>query len=251
VSRAPEPGPKVFQRFHQCAVTDGLWVNGKELQLLQLCSLFFVQRRAQHHEVSVAQAAWLRMAWPSEDHPTGHLEIRIANSNGWFLLEAVMSISNAWSPRTASSGHSFQRRSKCTRRWRLVSLSSTISTAGLGPPPPVRRTGSRLRVVRKREANQKVDPWPTTLSTPMLPPSALSVVLEIASPRPVPPNFRVAELSTWLNDWRVVRKLRASCRCLYPLLRYAMRRWWRRWKEGDVDEDFTFLGELLRRYPRG
>ena len=44
--------------------------------------------------------------------------------------------------------------------------------------------------------NQNVDPCPSLLSTPTSPPISSASCLEIASPRPVPPNRRVVDEST-------------------------------------------------------
>ena len=47
----------------------------------------------------------------------------------------------------------------------------------------------------------KVLPSPGKLCTVSSPPSAVTICLEIASPRPVPPYFRVVELSACVNGW--------------------------------------------------
>ena len=47
--------------------------------------------------------------------------------------------------------------------------------------------------------NQKVLPWPSSLSAPISPPISSTSRLEIASPRPVPPYRRVVEPSAWVN----------------------------------------------------
>jgi signal transduction histidine kinase len=47
--------------------------------------------------------------------------------------------------------------------------------------------------------NQKVEPEPSELSAPMLPPISSASRLHIASPSPVPPWVRVVELSAWVN----------------------------------------------------
>jgi len=48
-------------------------------------------------------------------------------------------------------------------------------------------------------SNQKVDPLPTSLITPMFPPISSTSNFEMARPRPVPPKERVLELSAWVN----------------------------------------------------
>ena len=45
--------------------------------------------------------------------------------------------------------------------------------------------------------NQKVEPRPGWLSTPMVPPINSTSCLQMARPRPVPPYWRVVEESTW------------------------------------------------------
>ena len=44
--------------------------------------------------------------------------------------------------------------------------------------------------------NQKTEPWPSSLSTPTLPPYASTTSLTMASPRPAPPSERERDLST-------------------------------------------------------
>src|SRR6266852_2929109 len=81
----------------------------------------------------------------------------------------------------------------------LTSLSSTISTR-----TPLRSaTGTGDEQVcssgGKANVNQKVEPSPTWLSTPISPPMSPISCFEIANPNPVPPNLRVMEASAWLN----------------------------------------------------
>ena len=47
---------------------------------------------------------------------------------------------------------------------------------------------------------RKVEPLPSSLSTEIVPPISSTRRLEMARPSPVPPNRRVVEASTWLND---------------------------------------------------
>ena len=47
----------------------------------------------------------------------------------------------------------------------------------------------------------KVLPWPHMLWTVNSPPSNSAMWREMASPRPVPPNFREIEASPWWNGW--------------------------------------------------
>ena len=45
----------------------------------------------------------------------------------------------------------------------------------------------------------KVLPWPGRLSTPIASPINWANCLQIASPNPVPPYFRVVEPSAWVK----------------------------------------------------
>jgi len=82
-----------------------------------LCSLF--SEELSINEVSVAQGRVVANGLAEfEDIQTGHLEIKNSQFKWLVFMEAVMSISNAWSPRTASSGHSFPATQQMTRRWR-------------------------------------------------------------------------------------------------------------------------------------
>src|SRR5690606_40652274 len=47
--------------------------------------------------------------------------------------------------------------------------------------------------------NQNVEPLPSSLSRPILPPISSTSLLEMASPRPVPPYWRAVEASAWLK----------------------------------------------------
>ena len=53
-----------------------------------------------------------------------------------------------------------------------------------------------------RAVNQKVLPWPGSLSTPISPPMSSARRLLMARPRPVPPNLRVVDVSAWVKDWK-------------------------------------------------
>ncbi len=84
---------------------------------------------------------------------------------------------------------------------RLVALSSTISTRTLS-----RSAGRAFSVdiasdcFSKRAVNQNSDPTPSLLVTPTSPPINSANCLEIARPRPVPPNLRVVAASTCVNS---------------------------------------------------
>ena len=49
--------------------------------------------------------------------------------------------------------------------------------------------------------NQKQEPSPSWLVTPISPSMASTRPLQMARPRPVPPNLRVVESSIWENRW--------------------------------------------------
>ena len=80
-------------------------------------------------------------------------------------------------------------------------MSSTTSTRS---PRRSARTTARAAApsgrFASRAVNQNVLPRPSSLSTPMAPPIISASCLEIASPSPVPPYFRVVELSACEND---------------------------------------------------
>ena len=48
-----------------------------------------------------------------------------------------------------------------------------------------------------------VVPSPSALSIPIRPPISPTIWLTMASPRPVPPNFRVIELSSWVKASKI------------------------------------------------
>src|SRR6516225_9037844 len=50
---------------------------------------------------------------------------------------------------------------------------------------------------------RKVEPWPNTDSTAIVPPCISTIRLEIASPSPVPPFWRVFELSICWNSPKI------------------------------------------------
>ncbi len=61
------------------------------------------------------------------------------------------------------------------------------------------------------------EPWPAALSTRMAPPMSSERRMQMASPSPVPPYFRVVEESTWLNALK--RRLIPSGEMPIPLSR--------------------------------
>jgi len=90
----------------------------------------------------------------------------------------------------------------CSRNTsRLVALSSTTRTRS--PLISTAATGSRglssPSFLRNTAVKKNVDPLPSLLFTSIVPPMALTSCLQIVSPSPVPPYFRVVEASTWVK----------------------------------------------------
>ena len=79
---------------------------------------------------------------------------------------------------------------------RLTSLSSTIKI--LDPVTSIGTTFNVFSITQELSSklNQKVDPSPTLLSTPIFPPINSTKAEDIAKPKPVPSYFLLAELST-------------------------------------------------------
>src|SRR5439155_90774 len=82
----------------------------------------------------------------------------------------------------------FQEPVWCNKIWRFVELSSTINT-----PTFCKSTRGRLTTkavpggcFSSVRTNQKVEPWPGSLSRPICPPIKSTNCFEIASPSPVP-----------------------------------------------------------------
>src|SRR5438094_7728141 len=85
---------------------------------------------------------------------------------------------------------------------------------------PMTGAGSLTGLV-SRTVNQKVEPAPGLLLTPMLPPISSTSLRQMASPKPVPPYLRVVDASAWVKDWN-----RFSCACSampMPVSRTAQR----------------------------
>ncbi len=57
-------------------------------------------------------------------------------------------------------------------------------------------------VITSGNRNQKVDPRPSVLSTPISPPMSSTSRLEMDNPRPVPPNRRAVEPSACVKGWK-------------------------------------------------
>ena len=83
----------------------------------------------------------------------------------------------------------------------MVVLSSTTSIRLLLTSIPTSVNSSFFSACfLKTAVNQNVDPFPSSLSTPILPPIISANRLDIANPRPVPPYLREVEVSTWEKD---------------------------------------------------
>src|SRR5215510_4954096 len=56
----------------------------------------------------------------------------------------------------------------------------------------------------RHAVNQKVEPWPGVLSTPILPPIMCVSCLAMVNPKPVPPYLQVIDPSTYAKDSKIV-----------------------------------------------
>ncbi len=102
-------------------------------------------------------------------------------------------------PLSAAAQSKLQLRSCSSRISRLTGLSSMTSTRA-----PVTSTGTMspsdtASCTGRETANQKIEPRPTSLSTPMRPPIRSTSRAAMASPSPVPSWRRVEEESTCAN----------------------------------------------------
>ena len=129
---------------------------------------------------------------------------------------------SACSPSWASMGVMPTSASMPLATSRLNSLSSTTSTSfpcsmewyccveGAGAASA---TGAMVCERGKDRVNQKVLPCPGVLVTPTSPPIRCTSWRLIAKPKPVPPYFRVVELSACSNDWN----RRCCCSTFKPM----------------------------------
>ena len=100
-----------------------------------------------------------------------------------------------------------RERAACCSARRAASLSSTTSTrcaakAGGAAPADASRPNSRV--------NEKLLPTPGTLCTCIVPPMSCTSLLLMVRPRPVPPKFRVVELSAWEKGLKMCSSLSAA-----------------------------------------
>ncbi|MCY1523049.1 hypothetical protein D9M68_579320 [compost metagenome] len=145
-----------------------------------------------------------------------------ARSIGWSPWRWVATASsrasrleNCWTCRPWSS-------SWCCMAWRVSSWRSSSaarrpSRAARGSGSPSSRVFGRLRLIQNSE------PSPGLLVTPISPPICSTRRLEITRPRPVPPAWRVIELSAWLKAWNRLRSS-SSARPM-PVSCTLMRSW--------------------------
>ena len=84
---------------------------------------------------------------------------------------------------------------------RLVALSSTtrVRARFFCDADVAARAGKAIVAGAKEIVNQNTLPLPGVLRMPISPPIIATRSLEMVSPRPVPPNFRVVEASAWAN----------------------------------------------------
>ena len=133
----------------------------------------------------------------------GHLHVEDDEVERLSARAARWSRSSASAPLAACSSRIPQLRRDGAGTARLVALSSTMSTRR--PASAALRGGGLARpqsASRKRAVNQKVEPLPGSLSTPISPPICSTSCLQIASPRPVPPYLRVVEPSACTKAWK-------------------------------------------------
>ena len=132
------------------------------------------------------------------------------NPNALPSFRAEASSASACSPPSASTGTISQRLSIPSRIRRLVWLSSTTSTrtprntsGGAGLPTFT----SLWSAICSRTVKWKSLPRPSSLSTQIRPPIIRTRRFEIVSPSPVPPYFRVVELSACANGSKINSRL--------------------------------------------
>ena len=111
-------------------------------------------------------------------------------------------------------------------------LARKAGSAAIARPVSAGLAGSRCRIAPDRAGcsapgwtgmwNQNVAPAPTALSTPTAPPIFWTSCLTIASPSPVPPNWRVVEPSACRNASKILS--RASGRMPIPVSATSKRR---------------------------
>jgi len=90
-----------------------------------------------------------------------------------------------------------------------VALSSTTATCRSSKKSAGRSAGSS-GLASSATVNQKLEPSPSRLSTPMVPPIISTRLLLIDSPSPLPPYLRVVEESACEKDWNSRKRLSSA-----------------------------------------
>ena len=99
----------------------------------------------------------------------------------------------------------------------------------------------------KRAVKWKRLPCPTSLSTQIRPPMSPTNWEQMASPRPVPPNRRVVELSAWVKASKIDRCLSAGIPSPVSVTQKFRPTWSSpHWLGRDLDDHLAVLGELDR-----
>ena len=140
-----------------------------------------------------------------------------SDSRMWWGLPSAMASRmrlRACSPLSVTSTSRPMRRVMSPSTSRAAALSSTSSRR----LPCISLASSARRLAGwfctpKHAVKWKVEPLPTSLSTQISPPIISTSWREIARPRPVPPYWRVVELSPWVKG----KKSRSSCSCDMPM----------------------------------
>ncbi|MNG74491.1 hypothetical protein D3C79_329720 [compost metagenome] len=130
--------------------------------------------------------------------------------------------SRATPPQAAATGESPAKRSMSARIWRAAALSSTTSTrAPASSAGTTLRCGCAFSPTPSQTLNENVLPLPAWESTAIVPPISSTRRLQMARPRPVPPYWRVVELSAWAKAW----KSRPDCSGVMPMPVSCTRTW--------------------------
>ena len=129
----------------------------------------------------------------------------IAASNEDDVSFRPRSSSSAAAPSSTDCGSAPQYASCAFSISLLVTLSSTISIF-LSTRESFRRQTNSIPFgsFSSSAVNQNVEPLPSSLSTPISPPINCTSFEDMASPRPVPPNWRVEVPSACSNDSKIV-----------------------------------------------
>ena len=154
--------------------------------------------------VRVSSRARIRSA-ASRPFMPGSIQSRTTRPNG-SLPPFRLRCSRSASPSSAvatDTGEIDQLRRSVSSSSRLVSVSSTMRTGRSATAAGATRVGARAWAsTPSRAVKTKVVPLPGVLSTVRSPPMSRASRRLITRPSPVPPYFRVVELSACVNDWK-------------------------------------------------